>query len=255
MEAATFVAAFRRFNSRRGPCQTMMSDNGRTFVGTDRQLREMLRQASAFYKESAAMLTKDGVDWTFIPPYTPYAGGLWEAAVKSVKRHLIRSIGDTKLTFEEMTTLLYQIEACLNSRPISRLSADSSDLVALTPGHFLSGRVPTLIPEPGFPPDSRTPLERWRLIQFLMSSFWRRWSREYLHQLQTRPSWPRVRDNLKVGTLVTVKFDDQPPGTWPLARVLQVFPDSEGRVRTVLLKTASGQVKRSVHHICPLLDD
>ncbi|XP_035918524.1 uncharacterized protein LOC118516686 [Anopheles stephensi] len=66
-------------------------------------------------------------------------GGLWEAAVKSAKHHLLRTIGTTSITYENMLTLLTQIESCLNSRPLVPMSEDPCDLEVLTPGHFLIG--------------------------------------------------------------------------------------------------------------------
>jgi len=69
-----------------------------------------------------ASLTNDGVQWHFIPPAAPHFGGLWEAGVKSFKFHLRRVIGPRTLSKAEFTTLLCQIEACLNSRPITRLT-------------------------------------------------------------------------------------------------------------------------------------
>lgn len=65
--------------------------------------------------------------------------GLWEAAIKSAKEHLKKILGATKLNYEEIYTLLAVIEACLNSRPLSTLSNNPSDLEPLTPGHFLIG--------------------------------------------------------------------------------------------------------------------
>lgn len=63
-------------------------------------------------------------------------GGLWEVNVKAVKFHLRRILGNALLNYEEMYTLLAQIEACLNSRPLTPLASDPNDLVALTPGIF-----------------------------------------------------------------------------------------------------------------------
>ena len=58
-------------------------------------------------------LSEMGTEWFFIPPASPHFGGLWEAGVKSIKTHLLQTIGNSSLTFEEMSTLLTQIEAIL----------------------------------------------------------------------------------------------------------------------------------------------
>ncbi|XP_071652687.1 uncharacterized protein [Temnothorax longispinosus] len=77
---------------------------------------------------------------SFIPPNAPHFGGLWEAAVKSAKYHMARIIGQAHLTFVEMQTVLCEVEAILNSRPLTQLSADPNDLAYLSPGHFLVER-------------------------------------------------------------------------------------------------------------------
>ena len=84
------------------------------------------------------------IEWKFIPEHAPNIGGIWEAAVKSFKR---RVVGDTKLTFEEATTVLSQIEACLNSsRPLVPLPFDDDGVKLLTLGHFLIGRALSSLP-------------------------------------------------------------------------------------------------------------
>ena len=80
-----------------------------------------------------------GFSWTFIPPYAPHMGGLWESAVKSKKSHLKMVTGNLSLTFEEFYTILTRIEAILNSRPISPLSENPNEFLPLAPGHFLRG--------------------------------------------------------------------------------------------------------------------
>ncbi|XP_022837004.1 uncharacterized protein LOC111364391, partial [Spodoptera litura] len=142
-----FLAAFKRFVSRRGHCRHIWSDNGTNFVGAAKELQMLFNQQSSMYKDIAAALANSQTEWHFIPPHAPNFGGLWEAGVKSVKHHLKRVIGDSTLTFEELSTVLSQIEACLNSRPLSQGSSDPEDPVPLTPGHFLVGHPLVMVPD------------------------------------------------------------------------------------------------------------
>ncbi|XP_033218068.1 uncharacterized protein LOC117173538 [Belonocnema kinseyi] len=103
--AEAFIAAYIRFISRHSLCRTLSTDKGTNFVGADRQLQEMLSEASAEFTLVATYLASHGTQWKFNPPEAPYFGGLWEAAVKSTKFHLRRVFGDSTLTFEEMMTL------------------------------------------------------------------------------------------------------------------------------------------------------
>lgn len=88
------------------------------------------------------------INWHFNPASSPHMGGLWEAGVKSFKYHFRRIASNLKYNFEEFSTLLARIEACLNSRPLCPLSDDVSSLDALTPGHFLVGGPILSPPEP-----------------------------------------------------------------------------------------------------------
>ena len=113
----------------------------------------------------------------------PHFGGLWEASVKSFKQHLRRVVGEVKLTYEELATTLAQIEACLNSRPLTPMPEDSEGLEVLTPGHFLIGKPLTALPDLIESREPVTILRRWNLCQRLTSHFWNRWSQEYLTTL------------------------------------------------------------------------
>ncbi|XP_029159091.1 uncharacterized protein LOC114931276 [Nylanderia fulva] len=117
--ADAFIAALRRLISRRGVCASLYSDCGTNFVGADRQLGALFSAASADGHRIAAFAAQEKIRWHFNPPTAPNFGGLWEAAVKSMKHHLRRIIGDATLICEELATLLSQIEACLNSRSLS----------------------------------------------------------------------------------------------------------------------------------------
>ncbi|XP_022182788.1 uncharacterized protein LOC111042467 [Myzus persicae] len=108
-----FLAALRRFWSRRGPSKAIYSDNGTNFVGANRQLQELrdLFLSDQHNQRLQEVVNEVGVQWKFIPPRAPHFGGLWEAAVKSVKGHLRKILGNAMLTYEELYTVLVRIEA------------------------------------------------------------------------------------------------------------------------------------------------
>ena len=152
-----------------------------------------------------------------------------------VKHHLLRIVGNTLLTYEQLETLIIEIEAILNSRPISPMSSDPNDFLPLTPGHFLIGGPLTSFP------------------QQLRQHFWKRWHAEYLHQLTTRTKWKlAANQQIKIGTLVIIKEDNASPLQWTLGRIIQTHPGKDGIVRVVTLKTPTGTLKRPIQKICPL---
>ena len=148
-----FIATLRRFIARRGHPSLIWSDHGRNFVGASRELRELHEFLTQQATEGiiSQFCSTLNIQWRFTPERGPHFGGLWEAAVKSAKTHLKRVVGDTQLTFEEMTTFLTQVEACLNSRPLVAVNTPDDDgIEALTPGHFLIGQPLCALPDPSF---------------------------------------------------------------------------------------------------------
>lgn len=227
-----FLAALKRFIARRGKVCNLYSDNGTNFVGANRELKELylLARSDEHNNRLTTKLANKGINWRFIPARSPYFG-LWEAAVKATKHHLKRVAGDANLTFEELTTLSTQIHAILYSRPLSPLSNDIDDLNILTPAHFLIGDSLVAIVEPTMEHIPTNRLSRYQRIQSMRDHFWRRWNKEYLHQLQQRSKWKRkIGVTPQVGDLVIVKEANAPPQHWPLARIVELHP---GRVLSV----------------------
>lgn len=247
-----FLAAFKRFIARRGLCKTIYSDNGTTFQGAARELKKIQEFISTNENELRGSLASSGVGWEFIPPRTPHFGGLWESAVKSVKKHLYTVTKGLLCTFEELCTLLAQIESVLNSRPLMPMSENVDDLDVLTPSHFLIGIPHKEVDSRQFldVPDNR--LSRWQLIQKVRQHFWKRWSNEYLQQLQERLKWTVSAKSFDVGTMVIMKEDNQPPLRWNLARIIATYPGYDGVVRVVDVRTKDGVFRRSVHRLCIL---
>ncbi|XP_066585519.1 uncharacterized protein [Prorops nasuta] len=252
LTTSSFLAAFRRFTSRRGVCQSIYSDNGTNFQGADRELRNLFKITSEFYSNIAEELATQGISWEFIPPHSPHFGGLWEAGVKATKHHLIRVMGTHLLTFEEFTTVLYEIEACLNSRPLCPFTGDIEDLTVLTPSHFLLGGPSHLVPDLPLHGVPENRLNRFQLLTRIQQTFWKRWSKEYLHHLQERAKWRDTSENFAIGQLVVVHDDRYPPAKWPLGRIIAVHPGEDGLVRVVDVKTASTVLRRPIVRLSPL---
>lgn len=251
---AAFLAAFERFIARRGVCHTMYSDNGTNFVGAYNHLaKQEVEWMHSINMEIANSVSNKGINWQFNPPGAPNFGGIWERNVRAVKDHLKRTLKTTRLTFEEYGTVLCMIEACLNSRPLQALTADTENVNALTPGHFLIGDALMALPQPSLLDTNANRLNRWKHIQLIQQHFWNRWSKEYMNQLQQRYKWKQGTKPVNIGDLVLVKDEQLPPKNWLLGRIQETHPGTDGRVRVVTLRTHKGQIKRPVNKICPLM--
>ncbi|XP_071036455.1 uncharacterized protein [Parasteatoda tepidariorum] len=171
LSTEAFLASFRRFTARRWLPSDVYSDNATNFKGAT----------------------------------TPHFGGLWESNIKSTKRHLLKVCCSATLNFEELATLLCQVEACLNSQPLCPLTSEISDLEALTPGHFIVG-APLLSLSERDPSPSMCLKSRWSLIQKLRTQFWIKWSKDYLQTLQAKSKWTVSGSEFNVGDLVLLKM-------------------------------------------------
>ncbi|XP_067205335.1 uncharacterized protein [Linepithema humile] len=247
-----FIAAYKRFTSRRGICVTLISDCGTNLKGADFELQNLFSAFSKELSQLASLLANDGTQWKFNPPSAPHFGGKWEAGVKSVKYHLRRVIGNQLLTYEEMTTFLTQVEAVLNSRPLCPLTEDSNDLQALTPAHFLIGGTLTTIPEPSLENVKISHLSRWQLTKQMLDSFWSHWSKECLQRYLSVYKWNQETSPLQKDTLVLVIDERYPPSKWPLGRIIASHPGKDGKVRVVTVCTQTSTLKRPIVKLCPL---
>lgn len=252
LTSESFLSALRRFTSRRGIPINVYSDNGTNFVGAQRELREIYEFLEKSNTLITASLANDNIKWHFIPASAPHFGGLWEAGVKSMKYHLKRIMANLIFTFEELNTVVVQIECVLNSRPLSAVSTNATDFAPLTPAHFLIGRPLNSLPDVNLTETPSNRLSRWQHMQQILQHFWQRWSKEYISELQTRSKWKTVQGNICKDALVLIKDDNLPPTSWKLGRILEVHPGTDNTVRVASVKTAQGVCKRPVRKLCPL---
>lgn len=255
LTSENFIAALRRFVARRGKPSSIYSDNGTNFVGANAALSEFNKFVTSDKISShiSNTLSNEGISWSFIPPKSPHFGGLWEAGVKSIKHHLYRVVGNAHLTYEEVSTVLTQIEAVLNSRPLCPLTTDPTDLTPLTPAHFLVGRTLTSAPDPNVLHIPENRLNIYQRMQSIIQHFWKRWSNEYVPNLQVRCKWQSTYQNLlQPGAMVLLKEDNLPPLRWKLGRVTELHPGPDGVVRVISVQCTNGLFKRAVTKVCVL---
>ncbi|XP_044760395.1 uncharacterized protein LOC123317848 [Coccinella septempunctata] len=153
-------------------------------------------------------------------------------------------------------TIICQIEACLNSRPISPLPSTPNDLQPLTPSHFLIGARLTSLPEEDLTEVPVNRLKMYKRQQQIQQNFWKRWSKEYISELQYRTKWNKTSaEQLCPGVLVLIKEDGLPPLVWKMGVVEEVHPGEDGVVRAATIRTSTGRLQRPTKKLCPFPDE
>ncbi|XP_064647086.1 uncharacterized protein LOC135499946 [Lineus longissimus] len=253
LDTDSCINAIRRFIARRGQVVKLRSDNGTNFVASEKELKLAFR--SIDQSRIQQMLAKQGIVREFNTPYAPHQGGIWERQVQTVKRKLKVILKEQSVSDEGLRTLLCEVEAVVNDRPLTRASSDPSDLEVLTPNHLLLLKSQPYLPVGTFDKNDLYTRRRWRQVQFLADLFWKRWIQEYLPLLQTRQKWLTPRRNVVPGDICLIVDQSSPRGAWPMAKIVETFPDKRGFVRRVRLRTATGTVlDRPVHKLCLLLE-
>ena len=131
LSVPAFLRAFRRYASRRGLPALLISDNAKTFRASCAEIRKLCRA-----EEVLRYLTDNQITWQFIVEKAPWWGGFWERLIRSVKRPLRRVIGRANLTYDELQTLVIEIEGLINARPITYMYDDTESIsFPLSPSH------------------------------------------------------------------------------------------------------------------------
>ncbi len=191
LDTDSFVNALRRFIARWGQVLKLRSDNGTNFVGAEHELREAIGKWN--HVQINDTLLQKGIKWIFNPPSGSHHGGVWERLIRSVRKVLNSVLRTQNLDEECLYTVFCEVEAIINSRPITKASTDPNDLEALTPNHLLLLKSKPLLPPGVFVKEDIYVRRRWKQVQYMSDLFWKRWVKEYLPQLQERQRWQSTR--------------------------------------------------------------
>ena len=246
----SFIQAFMRFVSRRGPPIEVYRDNGTNFKGAEAEIKTALEKWNP--DRIDICLRKRGIKWNFNPPHASHDGGIWEWMIRSIRRILRALLGCQLVDDETLLTLMAEVEKILNDRPLTPPTSDSSDPEPLSPSKLLLLRPNACYSSGESDAVHIYGSKCWMQAQYLVDIFWKRWMREYLLTLQVTQKWFRLQPKLSAGDLVLVIGENSPQGRWPKAVVQGVFPDRNGNVRQVTVRTATSVSRRDVRKLCLL---
>lgn len=250
-----FLRSFRRMISRRGMVSTFYSDNSQTFKSASREMvkYQKIMNGKAFRE----FIAEEKIEWKFIVDYAPWWGGFYERMMATIKAPLKKILGKSVFAADEIYTILTEVEAMVNSRPLTYVSDEISELSYLTPASFLIGR--EIINIPVKPVDSTDKSQRKKDLKKLMiqqdralNLLWKTFREEYVRNLGTVPTNVKEDKCIKEGELVMVADHGIPKTKWKVGVVVKCKQGRDHRVRTVWIKTATGEYSRPVQHISRL---
>ena len=256
MSAQSFLNAFIRFKNRRGIPRTIISDNAKTFKRSAQEVSEFLDS-----KDLSSFISSNSIDWRFIVEKSPWWGGFYERLVRSIKQSLKKVVGRAFLSLEELTTVLTDVEAVLNSRPLTYLYTEDLES-PITLSHFLLGG--PIFSNPGKVSITCTEgkdmlIKRLKFVEATRKAFWSRWYKFYLIELREHTrSFQKPNYNLDPKSGDIVLLEDHLTGrvNWKLAKILETFKGRDGKVRSVSVSCMSNDkmitLKRPIQTLFPL---
>ncbi|XP_044171892.1 uncharacterized protein LOC122956294 [Acropora millepora] len=256
LSTATFRRCLRRFIARNGTPALIVSDNAKTFQATQKALTRLFN-----HPEVRADLERDKIEWKFNLERAPWWGGFFERMVASAKQCLKKTLGNARLSFDELSTLLTEVESTLNSRPLT-YEYNEVDEEVLTPSHLIYGRriksLPDEIVEPDDALNHESSSARFKYLSTKLAHFWNRWRKEYLVNLREfhRNKLGRPERIIQVGDVVVVYDEDKKRGEWKLGVVESLVTGKDGIVRgaqvRVITKGKPVHLSRPVQKLYPL---
>lgn len=189
MDASCFSNALRRFLALRGPAVQFCSDCGTNFVGARNELQSSLKDMDD--RAIQSYIATEGCNWIFNAPHASHGSGVWERMIGVTRRILdsvLADLGPKRFTHEVLTTLMAEVTAIVNARPVLPVPSDPEMPEILTPATLLTQKSRALKSIPGNFSSTELYSKQWRQVQHLANMFWTRWHKEYLPTLQPRRS-------------------------------------------------------------------
>ncbi|XP_062602313.1 uncharacterized protein LOC134264026, partial [Saccostrea cucullata] len=252
MSSSAFINALRRFIAIRGRVAEFRSDRGTNFVGSIDALG--ISAVNVEDPTFKTFLTKNGCSWIFNAPHSSHMGGVWERVIGLARRILdaiLLKQPKRQLTHDVLVTLMAEVTAILNNRPLVPVSMDPHNPLVLTPNMLLTQKSVADVP-PFQELDIRDMyVSSWKHVQVIAQQFWKRWHTEYLQLLQQRRKWTDSKDNLQID-VVLLREKEAHRNDWSMGVINRTFPDEDGKVRKIEVRTNRGG--QLVHYVRPITE-
>lgn len=259
LSTEAFIKCLKRFTGRCERPVSITSDNANTFKRANKELGRLLKN-----KRTQDFAANHGITWKFIPEKAPWWGGYYERMVQLVKRSLRKVLGKAQLSYEELETVLIEVEGVLNSRPLTYVYSDTTE-EPLTPSHLVIGRRLSTLPDTTELSDDDEETasklkKRARYLNRLLEHFWKRWSNEHLvglrefHYYGTKGA---QKKEAKVGDVVLIHDENQARSKWRLREIIELIESRDGYKRGAVLRVITkkgkpSRLQRPVQKLFPL---
>ncbi|UYV80585.1 hypothetical protein LAZ67_19000825 [Cordylochernes scorpioides] len=235
-----FLDTFRRFVARRGRPSIVYSDNGLNFVGCNNLFKKVN------WNDVLRYATVQRIKWNFNPPTAAFWGGWWVCLVGLMKQLIRKVLGDKTVSYEELQTVICEVESAMNSRPLTAISEESG-LVPITPAKFMCDNASCLfVPEANIV-DSKFLKESHGKVQKLRETIRQRFRKEYLGFL--RQNTRNKTKSIKEGDVVLMEVNNKKRTEWPIGVIEKTYPGKDGIVRVAMIKTKRGNFLRPVQRL------
>ncbi|KAI3371610.1 hypothetical protein L3Q82_024181 [Scortum barcoo] len=247
MSSSSFINALRRFFAVRGPAKQIRSDCRTNFISASRELE--MDKTNPGFNSVEKYLETQSCTWVFNPPHASHMGGAWERMIgiaRCILDCMLLEQRKSHLTHEVLITLMAEVAAIMNARPLIPVSLDPESPLILTPAMLLTlktGSAPA--PLSGSFEEVDLVREEWKRVQGLADMFWNRWKHEYLKTLQLRHKWQGRRQSLQERDIVLLKDNQAKRNQWPMGIIVKTFPGEDGLVRKVEVEVVKDGIRKT----------
>lgn len=265
LSSRSFVEAFKRFCNAQTVPQSVYTDNASYFLSGMSYLSNFA--ASGEFQSHLHSLS---IKHDTIPSYASWVGGIYERQIRTLKQCLLKSIGRSKISCDDLIMHLSDVQNAINNRPITYLYSEVDEIIALTPNMLLKVhtnphiRVIRKVDEedPLWSPQTDSNVTHDEITETFMrqaklfDDFKQLWYSSYLLSLREtsrdihQKEW---KNRVQVGDIVLVNTKDQPRVHWKMGRITRLIFGDDDKVRSVLLKMPhKATAHYAINHLYPL---